>query len=172
MEQTVWFTLPGTFLCLHRTWNRKIPMSIIYRRLTNYWTEGPKEVLLTLLSSVLCCDFSYSKVGSLQCLGNAGTRKASNLPSLYRERTSPCLHFQYYHHGSCSYLWYMSRVIIHSHLICPPLTPFVLHSRDCIIALQLLLDHLITIFKTFGGFYYFWTKWNNPQNPKRSLLDS
>lgn len=79
--------LPGTFLCLHSTWTRKISMPGIYGGWTNYWMDSAEEVPLTPLSSALCSGFPSSKVVSLQCLGNAGTQKAtSNLPSLCWER--------------------------------------------------------------------------------------
>lgn len=112
-------TLPEIFICLYSTWPGKIPVPIIQRRWTNYWTDSPKNVPLSPLSFALCCDFPYSKAGSLQRLDNAGTQKASsNLPSLYWERRS-CLHFQCYHNSPCSYLWYMI-----SHLMCSKSLPW------------------------------------------------
>lgn len=159
-------TLPGIFFCLYSTWTRKIPIPI-----TNYWTDGLKNVPLTPLSFALGYDFPYSKAGSLQHFDNAGTQKASsNLPSLYWERTFPCLHFQSYHNSPCSYLWYMIRIITLQSLYLFKVSPLALHSRDDIAALKCTSDHFTTTLKNFGGFCCFWTNRNKAPKPKEKSI--
>lgn len=115
--------------------------------------------------------FSYSKAGSLQHFDNAGTQKASsNLPSLYWERTFPCLHFQCYHNSPCPYLWYMTRIITLQSPYLFKVSPLALHSRDYIATLKHTSDHFTIIFKNFGGFCCFWTKRNQDPKPKEKSI--
>lgn len=124
--------LPGTFLCLHSTWTRKISMPGIYGGWTNYWMDSAEEVPLTPLSSALCSGFPSSKVVSLQCLGNAGTQKAtSNLPSLCWERERISL--SSFPKLPPWHLWYVTRLIRLQSPCLFKTSPSALHSQTVLL---------------------------------------